>query len=117
VGFKYPMTEISGVTGPVGVPGVGGNFSFAVGWLAVVGRIERLWTGKYLRGAARPILTSGKGREARELRCLLCWLVVGEQPADGNVGCCSSKLFSLAWRGHSCPGLRVRFSRFIPRAT
>ena len=31
--------------------------------------------------------------QARELRCLLCWLVVGEQPADGNVGCCSSKLF------------------------
>lgn len=31
--------------------------------------------------------------EARELRSLLSWLVVGEQPVDGSVRCCSSKLF------------------------
>lgn len=77
---KYPMAEVSGITGPVGVSGVGGNFSLAVRWLAIMRRIGGLGTGEYFRGAARPILTSGKrgGKrmEARELRCLLSWLVV-----------------------------------------
>ena len=67
MGCKYPMAEISGIAGPVGVSGVGGNFSFAVRWLAIMRRIERLETGEYFRGAARPILTSGKG-EVNEWR-------------------------------------------------
>jgi len=68
VGCKYPVAEISGVAGPVGVSGVGRNFSFAVSWLAIMRRIEGSETGKYFRGAARPILTSGKG-EGNEWRC------------------------------------------------